>query len=94
MVEQALVIIFVVWWGRLSIKRTGTGWLNIGEDIGWVSRLIAIEGPVLGGKGSRNRWREGTEVAIVVPCHIRRSGGRELILVWGLGSGGWVELEE
>ena len=78
----------------LSIKGTGAGWLNIGEDIGWVSGLIAIEGPVLWGKGGRTRWRERTEVAIIVPCHIRRSGGGELILVWGLGSGGWLEVEE
>ena len=53
-----------------------------------------MEGPVLWGKGGRTWWRERTEVAIVVPSHIRRSGGRKLILVWGLGSGGWLEIEE
>lgn len=93
-IEQALVVILIVWRSDLAIMSTRVGRVNIGEDVGWVSLLIAIVGPVLGREGGRCRWCEGTEVGFIVPWHTRRPRGRELILVWRFSSGGWLEVEE
>ena len=73
---------------------TRVGWVNVGEDIDWVALLIVIVGPALWREGGRTRWCEGTKIGFIVPRHTRRSRGRELILVWRLGSEGWLEVEE
>ena len=46
---------------------TGVGWVNVGEDVGWVALLVAIEGPALGREGCRARWGERTEVVSIAP---------------------------
>ena len=93
-VQQALVVVLVVWWSDLAVMSTRVGWVNIGKDIEWGALLIAIVRPALWRKGGRAWWCEGTEAGFVAPWHTRRPRGRELVLVWGLGSRGRLEVEE
>lgn len=71
-----------------------TGWKVIGEEVSWVRLLIIIVGPVLWREGGRTGRCEGTEIGFVVPWYTRCSRSGEVIQVWGLGSRGWLEVEE
>ena len=73
---------------------TRVGWLHVGEYIGWVHLLEAIERPALWREGGGARRCIGTKVGFIVPWHTRCPRSREVVLVWGLGSRGWVEIEE
>ena len=73
---------------------TRARWLHVGEDIGWIHLLEAIVRPALWREGGGARWCVGTKVGFIVPWHTRCPRGRELVVVWGLGSRGWVEIEE
>lgn len=71
-----------------------TGWKVVGEDVDWVRLLIIVVGPALWRKGGRTRRCEGTEVGFVVPWYTRCSRSGEVLQIWGLGSRGWLEVEE
>lgn len=78
----------------MAIMSTRVGWVDISGDSGRVALLIAIVRPGFWREGGGARWCEGAEVGFIVPRHTRRSRGGELIVVWRLGSGGWLKVEE
>ena len=73
---------------------TRVGRVNIGKNSRWVALLIIFRGPALWRERGGARRCEGTKVGFIVPWQTRCFKGRELILIWRLGSGGGLEVEE
>ena len=94
MVEHALVVILIVGRSDLAIMSTRASGVNVGENVGWIGLLKAIVGPVLWRKRGRARGCKGTKAGFIVPGRTRRSRSREMIQERGLGSRGWLEVEE